>query len=176
VFPAALRDTLLRAAAAGLYRPHWSDEILEEVRRNLVDQGRTTEQQARRLVDVIAKYFPEARVTGYQALVDRMTNHPKDRHVLAAAVTAKAEVIITSNLADFPSGALAPYGIEARSPDAFLQDLFDREAALMAEIIQQQAADLRNPAKTVEDVLRAIALHAPSFADGVRRALGAGAA
>src|SRR6476661_2512101 len=116
LFPASLRDTLLRAAAAELYQARWSAEILEEVRRNLVEKGRS-EEQAQRLVDVIAKAFPEAMVTQYNHLIDQMPNHPKDRHVLAAAVVAGAEVIVTSNLRDFPQAALAPLNVEAQSPD-----------------------------------------------------------
>jgi hypothetical protein len=38
LFPASIRDTLLRAADAGLYRVYWSELILEEVRRNLIGQ------------------------------------------------------------------------------------------------------------------------------------------
>jgi predicted nucleic acid-binding protein len=168
LFPAALRDTLLRTADAGLYRAHWSGSILDEVRRNLVDQRRTTEQQALRLIDVINEYFPESAVTGFEALIDGMTNDPKDRHVLAAALKAGAQVIVTANIKDFPDAALDRYGIEAQSPDEFLLHLLDLEPEQMVRIVTQQAADLRNPAKTLDDVLDELALHAPGFAAAIR--------
>src|SRR3712207_360231 len=94
LFPAAVRDTLLRAAAAGLYQVRWSDEILEEVRRNLVSTGRATHEQAQRLIDMMRQAFPEAVVEGYEALVQLMTNDAKDRHVLAAAVASRVQVIV----------------------------------------------------------------------------------
>ena len=47
LFSAPIRDTLLRVAEAGLYRLFWTEEILEEVRRNLVKNNRITEDQAR---------------------------------------------------------------------------------------------------------------------------------
>lgn len=105
LIPAPLRDTLLRAVEAGLYRAQWSEDILEEVRRNLISELGRSEEQAQRLVDTIHTAFPEAMVTGYASLTAAMTNHPKDRHVLAAAVVAGAQVIVTSNLKDFPQAA-----------------------------------------------------------------------
>ncbi len=57
LFPAAVRDTLLRAAGAGLYQLYWSTDILEEVRRNLVKSGRATQEQAQRLVDICSRRF-----------------------------------------------------------------------------------------------------------------------
>src|SRR5919202_4811570 len=113
LFPAAVRDTLLRAAASGLYQLYWSDEILDEVRRNLVASGRATPEQAQRLGDVMQGAFPEASVPGYEVLIDHMANDPKDRHVLAAAVVSQAQIIVTDNLRHFPHEALAPFNVEA---------------------------------------------------------------
>jgi len=96
LFPAALRDTLLRAAHEGLYRLHWSDAILVEVYRNLIETGRASQRQAQRLIATMQEAFPDATVTGFESLVDRMANDPKDRHVLAAAVVTGARVIVTS--------------------------------------------------------------------------------
>src|SRR6266852_2383512 len=95
LLPASLRDTLLRAADAGLYRLQWTDDILEEVRRNLVSEIGIPEHKARRLIDLMSKQFPEALITQYQTLIELMRNHPKDRHVLAAAVSCRAQVIVT---------------------------------------------------------------------------------
>jgi predicted nucleic acid-binding protein len=165
LFPAALRDTLLRAAAAGLYRLHWSEEILEEARRNLIAQDRMTEEQAQHLVDRLHAAFPEASVTGHELLVPCMTTDEKDRHVAAAAVAAGAQVIVTSNLKDFPAAALDPFNIAAQSPDEFLTHLVDLAPRRMVEILRAQAAKLRRPPMSVEEVLEDIALQAPGFAE-----------
>jgi hypothetical protein len=45
---------------------------------------------------------------------------PDDVHVLAAAIAGHADCIVTSNLKDFPTETLKPYGIEAIHPDDFL--------------------------------------------------------
>ncbi len=54
-----------------------------------------------------------------------MTNDPKDRHVLAAAVMSQSQIIVTDNLRDFPGEALAPFNLESYSADQFLTLLFD---------------------------------------------------
>jgi predicted nucleic acid-binding protein len=171
LIPAALRDTLLRAAAAGMYSVRWSDEILAEVNRNLVVDVHLTEAQAQHIIIALTTYFPDAAVTEYAHLLDAMPNHPKDRHVLAAAVAAGAQIIVTQNLRDFPQEALAPLHVEAQSPDVFLTRLFEMNTDGMARILVQQAEDLHRPARTVEQVLDLLALDAPMFAGLVRAEL-----
>ncbi|MGH7914983.1 MAG: PIN domain-containing protein [Candidatus Binataceae bacterium] len=172
LIPAPLRDTLLRAAEAGLYRARWSDNILEEMRRNLVSKLSQSEEQAQRLVNIVSAAFPEAMVTGYASLTANMTNHPKDRHVLAAAVVAGAQVIVTSNLKDFPEAALAPFGIEAQAPDDFLISLFDLDPDQMVQVISRQAQDLRNPPKSLGELLSILERQAPGFAARIRAMAG----
>lgn len=59
LYPASLRDTLLRCAEAQLFEVVWSARILDEVERNLGD-GRATAVQARRLVTLMDEAFPDA--------------------------------------------------------------------------------------------------------------------
>src|SRR5262249_13408474 len=118
--PVSLADTLLRAAAARLYEPVWSDDILVEVERNLVADGLTTEDGARRRINAMREAFPGSVVQGYRGRIADMTNHPDDRHVLAAAVVANSPIIVTSNRRHFPRHALVPHEIEALTPDEFL--------------------------------------------------------
>ncbi len=172
LFSAPLRDTLLRAAEQGLYRVHLTDEILEETRRNLVSTQRTTEEKSHRLVNTIKDVFPEALVGGYELLIPVMTNDPKDRHVLAAAVVSQSQVIVTHNLKDFRDEALSPFSIEAQSPDHFLTNLYDLDPDAMVQIIMEEANELRNPPQSVERVLETLAQQAPNFVSQVRTSLG----
>ncbi len=124
LIPAPLRDTLLRTAERGMYRLYWSELILEEVRRNLVKRGMTSPVDAQDLINVMSGFFAEAFIRGFEMLVPCMTNDEKDRHVLAVAVMSKSQVIVTSNIQDFPDTALDPFGIEAQTPDEFLTHLY----------------------------------------------------
>lgn len=68
LFSAPIRDTLLRATAAGIYRAYWTEDILEEVASNLVLSGRTSEAQASHLVATLKTVFPEAMVSNHRDL------------------------------------------------------------------------------------------------------------
>lgn len=168
LFPLTLRDTVLRAAAAGLFQLRWSAQILDEVERNLVSKGAMTADKAARLRAAMERYFPEAEVTGYDHLVAAMENDPKDRHVVAAAVKAGAQVVTTSNLADF---APLPEGIEAQSPDEFLANLFDLDPDGFIELLQEQAADLVRPPVTFSELLERLDRVVPGLVAAVRERL-----
>lgn len=165
LFPMALRDTLLRAAEAGLYRPYWSQEILDGATRNLVLTDRMAEEQAVRLQTQIQRAFPQAMVEVPNTLIASMTNDPADRHVLAAAVFSGASVIVTFNLKDFSEKALEPWQIEAQHPDAFLCNLYDLFPEAVIRLIKRQANALRSPPKTVVDILQILRRQVPEFVD-----------
>jgi hypothetical protein len=169
---ASLRDTLLRAYGAGLYRLCWTDDIFAEVEANLIEHRLAAPDRAARLMRVLREVLADAYVTGHTLLIPDMPNEPKDRHVLAAAVTAGARQIVTDNLRHFPATALAAYGIEALSPDDFLCALFDAHADTLVEIIVTQAAVLTRPQLTTEQVLDNLARDgAAAFAGRVRTRL-----
>lgn len=170
-----LCDTLLRMAQRGLYWPRWSAQILNEAQRNLVNDGRCSEETAARRFGLIGKHFSEAEVTGYEHLVGGLTCHEGDRHVLAAAIRGRVDQIVTQNIRHFPDESVDPYSIEVVTPDNFLLNALDLYPRETAEIIKQQAADLRKPPLSVDDVLRALSDVAPNFSQQVEtvlRALG----
>lgn len=79
LFPASLRDLLLRLASADVYRLQWTETILEEVRRNLLGKGGLSESQVRHLMDEMHHAFANSFVRDYEPLIEAMTNDPKDR-------------------------------------------------------------------------------------------------
>jgi len=92
-------------------------------------------------------------VAGYEDLVDSLAlPDPDDRHVLAAAIRAGAEVIVTCNVKDFPGEILVRYDIETIHPDDFLVGLFDRASGAVCAAVKRQRESLRNPPKTVEEL------------------------
>ncbi|MFY1652353.1 PIN domain-containing protein [Solwaraspora sp. WMMB762] len=171
LYPVYLCDTLLRLAEAEAYRPLWSTDIHTELHRNLVAAGIDVGRVDRRIGHMV-RTFPDAMVTGYETLIDGMSNDPKDRHILAAAVRANAEVIVTFNLRDFPESALKPYDILAVHPDDFLLDQLDLYPGLTIEILEQQAASYRREPTTVAALLPLLERAGlPQFTAEIRRHL-----
>lgn len=155
LYPAYLRDLLLRLAQAGVYQPRWSAEILDEVARN-VKEGRdpTGQQKVDRMIYLMKRHFEDAEVTGYEGLVPAMTNDPKDRHVLAAAITGGADVIVTYNLRHFPSGSREPYNIDAQGPDEFLRHQWEQaDHERFVAILERWTTQLQRHPDTLEGVL-----------------------
>ena len=147
-----LRDTLLRLAETPrLYVPKWSDDIIAETLGVLEKQFNKTPEQTQHLANELRKAFPEAWIEGYKALEGGLTTHPKDRHVLAAAIKSGAQTIVTFNLKDFPSKALDPFDMEVIHPDHFLVNQFHLDDALVTLKFTQQVNRI---GRTVEQQLQ----------------------
>jgi hypothetical protein len=140
--PAGVCDLYLRLAEEPrLYSPRWSQEILDEVHRTQIGDLNWPESLADYWRSEVTKAFPEALVTGYEAVVPQCTNHPKDRHVLAAAIKAPAYAIVTFNLRHFPKSALEPYAIVAHHPAQYLCTLYDMAPGVVTGKVFQMALD-----------------------------------
>ena len=155
LYPVYQRDILLRFAYAGLFQVRWTDQILHEMARSI--KNRVPEERHDRVDRTVAQMreaFPEAIVTGHESLITSMTNHPKDRHVLAAAVQAGADVIVTSNVKDFPRSSCEPHDVDVQPPDDFLCFQWElRSPEHLTYILEGWASDLANPPLTLENLL-----------------------
>lgn len=164
-----MKDLLLELAELGAYRPLWSEDVLHELERNLA--SRVPETAAARRVTAMREAFPDACVQGYEALVDSMTCDPKDRHVLAAAVRASAEVVVTFNLRDFPAHSVAPFDLEVVHPDGFLLDQFDLCPLQVHRALDNISSAYEAPPLSVKHLLDALQSDLPEFVAAVRRDL-----
>jgi predicted nucleic acid-binding protein len=165
--PAPLFDTLLRLAEKGFYKPVWSDEILAEVERTLIQKLGVEPTSAKARLSTMVKAFPDASIAGFQSLIDRLTNHPKDRHVLAAAIKASAPNIVTANLKDFPATALKPHGISAIHPDDFMLGFLETDQDRVLETIEEQRESYTNPKLSTAEFLDALRSTVPMFCQRV---------
>jgi predicted nucleic acid-binding protein len=153
--PAPLRDLLIRVAQTNVVRARWSDAILDECFRSILAARPDLKPEAlARTRELMRIAVPDCVVTGHEQLIDGLDLPDRDdRHVLAAAIHAGAQAIITANLKDFPSVALAPYGVEAVHPDDFVLDLIDLAPVTIADVVREQAGALKNPPRTLTELL-----------------------
>lgn len=148
LYPAPLRDFLVRLGMTGRFRARWSLAIQNEWQRNLLrNRPDLTQAQLDRTAAYMNQALPDVLVAGYESLIPGLKlPDPDDRHVLAAAIRCGASVIVTFNQRDFPSAVLAEFGMEAQHPDEFIDNLFDLDPAAVVTAAQRQRAQLQNPA------------------------------
>ncbi len=146
--PITLADTLLRLAEAGLYRPLWSERILNEMVDAVVAVHPALPSGAvRRRASVMQSSFPDATVTDWQDLQTGFTLSDPGRSTRCGGGPARpADMIMASNLRDFPADLLEPMGLEVQDPDTFLLNELDLELDVtIATLHRQTAATRRRP-------------------------------
>jgi predicted nucleic acid-binding protein len=155
LYPAPLRDLLMRLAVKGLVRARWTDQILDECFRNiLANRPELNAASLQRTRDLMNRAIRDVMVTGHEGLIAGLDlPDPDDRHVLAAAIRAGAQVIVTANLSDFPNDKLGAYSVEAQHPDEFVLHLLDLAPGVVCATVSEQAASLKNPPRTLADLL-----------------------
>ena len=155
LYPNTLRDPLIRISQAGLVQAKWTDEILDEMLRALSkDRPDIPPDKLDRLRQLMNEAVRDCLVSGYEPLIEGLAlPDPADRHVLAAAIKAGAQVIVTSNLKHFPAADLQRWDTEAKSPDDFILDQVGIDGQAVSACVQQIADSRTRPPQDIEDVL-----------------------
>ncbi len=160
LYPNVIRDLLIRIAQAGLVQAKWTDKILDETFGALTSKLPDVDPlKWERLRGLMQTAIRDSLVVGYEPLIEVVTGLPDldDRHVVAAAIKCKAQVIVTENIRDFPDSALATWNVEAKQPDAFVMDQINLDSRAVYSAVQQIADTWNNPPGTIGDVLDAMA-------------------
>lgn len=173
LIPLDPRDTILRAAQSGLCQVRWTEQILAETERNLPKLLKDEDEaerrvKAARLITALRTAFPGAPIVRYESEISRMTNDPSDRHVTAAALSARVDAIITFNIKHFPPTALAPFHLRAVEPDDFLVELFAFAPNTFAAILRKQEAVRIRPKRTAAEILAGMEAQVPHFVGAMR--------
>ena len=101
---------------------------------------------------------PDARVTGYELLIAGLSlPDPDDRHVLAAAIHAQTDVIVTLNLKDFPQELLEPYGVRVMTPDTLLLALLAAEPLATRDALEALRGSFQRPPVTWAELTERLA-------------------
>lgn len=156
LYSAAIRDIFMEVALSNLYRARWSADVqrewLEAIVRNRPDLDRANLERTRDLMDIT---IPSATVAGYEHLIESipLEKDPDDRHVVAAAIIGRCDVIVTKNISHFPDDVLTRFHLEAQDPDEFLAHHLDLEPGLFCSAVRTARIGNTNPPYTVEEYL-----------------------
>lgn len=154
LYPFQLRNLLVQFGVDGVIAPRWTKRIHEEWISNLVAAGRASVDRLQRTRELMDHALPDADVQGWELhMAGLVLPDPDDRHVLAAALVAGAETILTMNLKDFPTSALAPCGVRAVHPDSFLRDLHANDPEIVRASAEAAHANLSRSTPSFTDYL-----------------------
>lgn len=159
LYSAPLRDLLIRAAREGLLSARWTERIHDEWMRSLLQNRPDLDpKKLRRTRELRDAAVPGALVDGYEHRIEHLRlPDPDDRHVLAAAIEAEADLIVTLNAKDFPRRILSTHGIDAVRPDAFVLELLTRDPEGVYAAARAHRAALLHPPFDVEQYLSTLA-------------------
>lgn len=148
----------MELALTDLFRAKWSAQIHDEwMHAALADRPNLTRERLQRTRQLMDLHVRDCLVENFEELIPSLTlPDPDDRHVLAAAIRGRADVIVTYNLKDFPNKELQKYGITAQHPDEFLVHLFDLASGAVCTAVRTHRARLQNPLKTTSEYLDAL--------------------
>jgi predicted nucleic acid-binding protein len=150
LYPAPLRDFLMELATTELFRAKWTDAIHDEWMRNVrKSRPDLTPDKLQRTRELMNTSVLDCLVSGYEHLIEIINlPDPDDRHVLAAAIHARADAIITFNLKDFPRDELARFNVEPMHPDDFIRYQLDLKAASVLIAVGNIRQRLKKPPMT----------------------------
>jgi len=131
-----------------------TDEILDEMLTAVSDKYPDfTADQGASLKVAMINAIPDCLLTEFAHAMDKAEiSDPKDKHVLAAAIHGRVQVIVTDDQ-DFDTSSLDPHSIESQNPDDFLTDLFDLNEAAMKQIVGEEASARGETVDAVVDLL-----------------------
>ncbi len=159
----------------------WQGDIETELCRNgsrlLTRRGVSAEQADAALAHVVTEMnraFPDARLhpRSWRRFESSMTNHPKDRHVLAAAVAANATHLVTDNTKDFPPRS-RPEGLTVQRCEPFLLAQLSARPDRFLEAVANMSSRHQQPPHTPHQLAERLAAsgHLPALGAALLRAL-----
>jgi predicted nucleic acid-binding protein len=158
LYPALLRDLLVQLALTRTFRAKWTDLIHDEWIRNLlINRPDLKAAQFDRVRNLMNSTIQDSLVTDFEHLISSLElPDADDRHVLAAAIIAEADIVVTFNLKDFPTALLAKYGMEVKHPDNFVSELIDQNPQEVWQCLETIRARLKNPSQTFSDYMEVL--------------------
>jgi predicted nucleic acid-binding protein len=169
LFSIELTDLFLTFAKRRLIRLHWSSTIVDEVRRSLLNSARLSPAAVEHRIAAMQRALPDAQVHIADESPKYLRVASSDRHVLALAVSVRADSIITLNIRDFPSTYCQSFGVGVLSPDDVLTQIMTEDSLGVSVALQEIAERRRLPPMTIDGLLARWSLNLPKFVEVARK-------
>ena len=158
LYPYTLRDTLISLARMRKFQAQWTTKINDEWIRNLLENNPSIKsERLQRTCELMVMAVPDAMIEGYEHIIETLVlPDPDDRHVLAAAIHAEANKIITSNIKHFPTRIVSEWDIEVCRPDAFVAGLIKDYPVEVLKELKKQRERLQNPPQSIDEFLESL--------------------
>jgi predicted nucleic acid-binding protein len=170
IFSRVLHELIGRIAAElRLLDLFWSEQLLGEAQRSLVEKKQLPSGAARRWVDYLRLSFPAGRIDVDPNAIEvaDLTRDPGDAHVCALVVAAHADYLFTHDRGYLRDG-LSHHEVQVLAPDEFLADVLDADTRGVLGVLGVQASTWAG-GRSVEELLDALErAGAPTFARKVR--------
>ena len=157
LYPISVADLLLRLGDLALHQLLWSEDLLEEVERVLVEGKGLTRPQAIYFGVCIRDAFPHGQIerNAYEPLLigTRTGRDPSDHVHSAAAVAGRATILLTSDLRGFPKRDLGE--VRKATPDAYFTEMLDAHPEEVLMVLHEMGTQRRDP-RPIEETLAAL--------------------
>lgn len=142
IFSRVLHELLGRIAAElRMLDLFWSEQLLAEAQRSLVEKKQLPPDAARRWVDYLRLSFPAGRIDIDPNTFDfaDLTGDPADAHVCALVVAAHDDYLFTKDRGYLLDG-LNRHGVQVLAPDEFLANVLDSDTRGVLEVLELTAS------------------------------------
>ncbi|MFW7382385.1 MAG: PIN domain-containing protein [Oligoflexus sp.] len=171
LYPNALRDFLMWLSLEGFYKAKWTRMIHDEWTRNLnKNHPQTcTLEKLEKIVSTMNTAVPDALIEGFEDLIPSVSlPDPDDRHVLAAAIKEKAQVIVTDNISDFPTPDVAKWDVEAQTADDFVLNCWNIAPAAVVNALTNMSNNKKHPPMSVLEIIEKLMALSPGLKKSMR--------
>jgi hypothetical protein len=165
LYPRVLWVLLLRLGIIGMIDPYWTASILAEMRQRILGERPDLDDgQLDRSITLMRDLFPQADILDYEVELGRMPKRLMGRDVLAAAVAARVDAIVTADLRRFAPELYGYAGIAVLTPDMLLCQCLDEDRELVVQLLSEEGVQ-----RGVSLIEVSVALYpqAPQFAERV---------
>ncbi|NET62374.1 MAG: PIN domain-containing protein [Symploca sp. SIO2E6] len=156
--PAPVRDLFMQVALQRIFRPRWTTRIHEEWIRSVLERKpHLSRERLQRTSSLMNENVIGCLVENYESHIDKIVlPDPNDRHVVAAAIQSHSDVIVNTNLKDFPRDVLNEYGLSVQHPDEFLLMLRKAYPDEFMMAVSLQRRSLKKPPMNREEFLNTL--------------------